>query len=39
MSNWNNHLSVVYITLNAARLLRESLDLTSGDREYYEKNQ
>ncbi len=26
MSNWNSHLSVVYITLNAARLLRESLE-------------
>lgn len=26
MSNWNSHFSVVYITLNAARLLRESLE-------------
>ncbi len=26
MSNWNGHLSVVYITLNAERLLQESLE-------------
>lgn len=26
MSNWDGHLSVVYITLNADRLLRESLE-------------
>lgn len=26
MSNWNGHISVVYITLNAERLLQESLE-------------